>query len=75
MNIVIDFSFNWEILSFNFELMQCYFYCVVLGAVMAAIVWYLNLQLHIATDVVSSNLDQGEDTTLCDKVCQWLEKK
>ena len=26
----------------------------------------------ITTDVVSSNLDQGEVYTLCDKVCQWL---
>jgi hypothetical protein len=36
-----------------------------LGGVMAAIVWYLDLQLPmqsvpITTDVVSSNLDQGE---------------
>ena len=36
-----------------------------LGAVLAVIVWYLNLQLPmqsvpITTDVVSSNLDQGE---------------
>ena len=36
-----------------------------LGAVVAVIVWYLNLQLPmqsvpITTDVVSSNLDQGE---------------
>ena len=46
------------------------------------IVWQLDVQLPvqsvpITTDVVSSNLDQGEvykrgvlDTTLCDKVCQ-----
>jgi hypothetical protein len=26
----------------------------------------------ITTDVVSSNHDQGECTTLCDKVCQWF---
>ena len=26
----------------------------------------------ITTDVVSSNLDQGRCTTLCDNVCQWL---
>ena len=26
----------------------------------------------ITTDVVSSNLDQGRCTTVCDKVCQWL---
>jgi hypothetical protein len=36
-----------------------------LGAVVAVIVWYLNLQLPmqsvpITTDAVSSNLDQGE---------------
>jgi hypothetical protein len=35
------------------------------GPVMTVIVWYLNLQLHmksvpIATDVVSSNRDQGK---------------
>jgi hypothetical protein len=35
----------------------------------------LDLPLHmqsvpITTDVVSSNLDQGKCTTLCDKVCQ-----
>ena len=27
--------------------------------------------VHITTDVVISNLDQGE-VHLCDKVCQWL---
>jgi hypothetical protein len=37
----------------------------------------MNLQLpmqsvSIATDVVSSNLDEGGWPTLCDKVCQWL---
>jgi hypothetical protein len=26
----------------------------------------------ITSDVVSSNLDQGRCTTLCDKVCQWF---
>jgi hypothetical protein len=43
----------------------------------AVIVWYLDLQLPmqsvpITTDVVSSNLAQGEvySTTLCDQVCQ-----
>jgi hypothetical protein len=35
------------------------------GAVVAVIVWYLDIQLsmqsvHITTDAVSSNLDQGE---------------
>jgi hypothetical protein len=36
---------------------------------------YLQLSIQsvpITTDVVSSNLDQGRCTTLCDKVCQWL---
>jgi len=44
------------------------FYNVIqktIGAVVAVIVWYLDLQLPmqsvpITTDVVSSNLDQGE---------------
>ena len=38
---------------------------VVIGAIMAVIVWWLDLQLpmesvHITIEVVSSNLDQGE---------------
>jgi hypothetical protein len=41
------------------------------GAVVAVIVWQVNLQLPmqsvpITTHVVCSNLDQGEGTTLCD---------
>jgi hypothetical protein len=33
-----------------------------IGAVLAVIVWLLDLQIHvpITTDVVSSNLDQGD---------------
>jgi hypothetical protein len=46
-----------------------------MGAVVAMIAWQLDLQLPmqsvpITTDVVSSNIDQGECPTLCDKVCQ-----
>ena len=45
------------------------------------IIWYLNLQLTmqsvpITTKVVSSNIAHIKvyllDTTVCDKVCQWL---
>jgi len=47
---------------------------MLVGAVVVVIVWSLDLQLPlqsvaITTDVVSSNLDQGE---MCDKVCQWF---
>ena len=47
------------------------------GVVVAVIVWQLDLQLPmqsvpITTDVVSWNLDQGEGTTLCNRVCQCL---
>ena len=45
------------------------------GAVVAVIVWQLDLQLHkqsvpITTDVVSRLLTSARCTTLCDKVCQ-----
>ena len=41
---------------------------------MIVIVWQLDLQLPVqsvafTTDVVSSNPDQTDVTTLCDKVC------
>ena len=53
-------SFNWLTLP---------------GAVVAVIVWYLDLQLPmqvvpITTDVVSSNLGQGAVYDKCDNVCQ-----
>jgi hypothetical protein len=43
----------------------CCIFILYQGAVVAVIVWYLDLQLpmqsvHITTDIVSSNLDQGE---------------
>jgi len=43
----------------------CCIFILYQGAVVVVIVWYLDLQLsmqsvHITTDIVSSNLDQGE---------------
>ena len=35
------------------------------------VVGFTMQSVPITTDVVSSNLDQGKVSTLCDKVCQW----
>ena len=72
--IVPQFLFVVYIICYQFNKFQC-----LLGAIMVTILWQLDLQLtvqsvSIHTKVVSSNPVHGEvlDTTLCDKVCQWL---
>jgi hypothetical protein len=62
------------------NLHQEYVFILIRGAVVAMIVWYLDLQLHvqsvpITTKVVSSKPRSQRgvlDTPLSDKVCRWF---
>ena len=44
----------------------------ILGNVWLSIAILTMYSMPITTDIVSSNLDQGEVYKVCDKVCQWL---
>jgi hypothetical protein len=46
--------------------------CLILGNVWLSITILTMYSMPITTDIVSSNLDQGEVYKVCDKVCQWL---
>jgi hypothetical protein len=66
-----------QILKFylDYSIIIC-FYIFSTEAIVVVIAWWLDLQLSVqSVPAVSSNLTQGEvyfNTTLCDKVCQWL---
>ena len=49
-----------------------------IGVVVVVIVWSLDLQPHVQSVPITTNIGSSWrgvlDTTLCDKVCQWLVK-
>jgi hypothetical protein len=68
------FDFNWLNIVIKIFLVTAEW---IKGIVVVVIVWLLDLQLPmqsvlITTNVVNSHLAHVFDTTLCDKVCQWL---
>jgi hypothetical protein len=49
-----------------------------IGVVVVVIVWSLDLQPHVQSVPITTNIGSSWrgvlDTTLCDKVCQWFVK-